>query len=121
MEYEVQSPNLALFLGSSLAGPNVVKATPTAALESLQSLADDPEAIDRDRRQEGQHYQEDRNLLLSQYVRDYYNGGEEKEVFAGQEEFWSVVLIVSVCLCFVSVSALLPPSQCVVTGSESVI
>ena len=42
-------------------------------------------------------------------------------MFTGREEFWSVVLIVSVCLCFVSVSALLPPSQCVVTGSESVI
>ena len=112
---------LALLLSSGLTSSHIVKTTPAAALESLQSLADDPEAIDRDRRQEGQHYQEDRNLLLSQYVRDYYNGGEKKEVFAGREEFWSVVLIVSVCLCFVSVSALLPPSQCVVTGSESVI
>ena len=37
-------------------------------------------------------------------MRDYYNGGEEKEVFAGQEEFWSVVLIVSVCLCVSSVA-----------------
>ena len=54
--------NLALFLSSGLTGSHVIEATATAALESLQSLADDSKGVDRPRAKEAHHHQEAQNL-----------------------------------------------------------